>query len=87
MSEFIQAHNVSILLYHIVCPEKYRRVVINEEVDKTIKETCEETGIFGGIPAVLRSNVSSHLKLSFSSIGRAFLLSWLDDSSLASSRL
>jgi REP element-mobilizing transposase RayT len=28
-------------MYHIVCPCKYRRVVINEEVDKTIKETCE----------------------------------------------
>jgi REP element-mobilizing transposase RayT len=43
MSEFIhKSHNVSILLYHIVCPAKYRRVVINEEVDKTIKETCEE---------------------------------------------
>ncbi|MDR2344389.1 MAG: IS200/IS605 family transposase [Spirochaetaceae bacterium] len=43
MSEFIRkSHNVSVLLYHIVCPEKYRRVVISEEVDKTIKETCEE---------------------------------------------
>jgi REP element-mobilizing transposase RayT len=30
------------LLYHIVCPAKYRRVVINEEVDKTLKEICEE---------------------------------------------
>jgi REP element-mobilizing transposase RayT len=25
-----------------VCPAKYRRVVINEAVDKTIQETCEE---------------------------------------------
>ena len=29
-------------MYHIVCPCKYRSVVISEEVDKTIKETCEE---------------------------------------------
>jgi REP element-mobilizing transposase RayT len=29
-------------MYHIVCPAKYRRVVISEEVDKTLKETCEE---------------------------------------------
>jgi REP element-mobilizing transposase RayT len=29
-------------MYHIVCPEKYRRVVISEEVDKTLRETCEE---------------------------------------------
>ena len=43
MSEFIhKSHSVSVLLYHIVCPVKYRRVVINEEVEKTIKEICEE---------------------------------------------
>ena len=43
MSEYIhKSHNVSVLLYHIVCPAKYRRVVINELVDKTIQETCEE---------------------------------------------
>ena len=43
MSEYIhKSHNVSVLMYHIVCPCKYRRVVISEEVDKTIKETCEE---------------------------------------------
>ena len=43
MSEFIhKSHNVSVLLYHIVCPAKYRRVVINEAVDKTIQETCQE---------------------------------------------
>ncbi|MDR1307596.1 MAG: IS200/IS605 family transposase, partial [Treponema sp.] len=30
MSEFLhKSHNVSVLLYHIVCPAKYRRVVIN----------------------------------------------------------
>jgi REP element-mobilizing transposase RayT len=40
MSEFIhKPHNVSVLLYHIVCPAEYRRVVINEEADKTIKGT------------------------------------------------
>ncbi len=43
MSEFIhKSHNVSVLLYHIVCPAKYRRLVINDSVDKTIHETCEE---------------------------------------------
>ena len=29
-------------MYHFVCPAKYRRVVISEEVDKVIKETCIE---------------------------------------------
>ena len=42
MSEYIhKSHNVSVLLYHIVCPTKYSRVVINIEVEKTIKETCD----------------------------------------------
>ena len=43
MSEAIRkSHNVSVLMYHFVCPAKYRRVVIDEEVDKVIKETCKE---------------------------------------------
>ena len=27
-------------MYHIVCPAKYRRTVITEEVDKTLKKIC-----------------------------------------------
>ena len=37
-----KSHNVSVLLYHFVCPAKYRRVVFSEEVDKTLKEICIE---------------------------------------------
>jgi putative transposase len=33
-------HNVSILLYHIVCPAKYRRIVFSEEVDQVLKVVC-----------------------------------------------
>ncbi len=34
-SEYIhKSHNVSVLLYHFVCPAKYRRVVFIEGVDK-----------------------------------------------------
>lgn len=33
-------HNVSVLLYHAVCPAKYRRVVFDEPVDAVLKETC-----------------------------------------------
>ena len=33
-----KSHNVSVLLYHFVCPAKYRRVVFSEDVDKTMKE-------------------------------------------------
>lgn len=43
MSKYIhKSHNVSLLLYHIVCPAKYRRVVFTEEVDQKLKETCLE---------------------------------------------
>ncbi|MCX6765116.1 MAG: IS200/IS605 family transposase [Candidatus Nealsonbacteria bacterium] len=43
MSEYNHKnHNVSVLLYHIVCPAKYRRVVFSEEVDKTLKDICIE---------------------------------------------
>ena len=37
-----KSHNVSVLLYHYVCPAKYRRVVFSEAVDNTLKETCIE---------------------------------------------
>ena len=43
MSESIhKSHNVSNLMYHFAFPAKYRRVVIDENVDKIIKETCVE---------------------------------------------
>jgi REP element-mobilizing transposase RayT len=42
-SEYIhKSHNVSILLYHYVCPAKYRKVVISKAVDMTMKEICLE---------------------------------------------
>lgn len=41
MSEHIhKSHNVSLLLYHLVCPTKYRRVVITDEVDTELKGIC-----------------------------------------------
>ena len=43
MSEFIhKSHNVSVLLYHFVCPAKYRRIVFNEAVDQGLKDICLE---------------------------------------------
>ena len=43
MSIYIhKSHNVSVLMYHIVCPAKYRNVVFSEEVDQTLKEVCLE---------------------------------------------
>ena len=43
MSETLRkSHNVSILIYHFVCPAKYRRIVFGEEVEKVLRETCLE---------------------------------------------
>jgi REP element-mobilizing transposase RayT len=43
LSEYIhKSHNVSVLLYHFVCPAKYRKIVFSEKVDKSIKEISEE---------------------------------------------
>ena len=43
MSLYIhKSHNVSVLLYHIVCPAKYRKIVLSNEVDNAIKKICIE---------------------------------------------
>ena len=43
MSEYIhKSHNVSVLLYHLVCPTKYRRAVLTEKVDVELKKICKE---------------------------------------------
>ncbi len=43
MSEFIhKSHNTSVLLYHYVCPAKYRRVIFDSSVDDILVQTCEE---------------------------------------------
>ena len=41
MSQLLhKEHNVSVLLYHFVCPTKYRRVVVGPEVDQVLREVC-----------------------------------------------
>ena len=43
MSEYIhKSHNVSVLLYHYVCPAKYRKVIFTDEADSALREVCEE---------------------------------------------
>ena len=37
-----KSHNVSVLVYHIVFPCKYRRAVLASGVDEAIKEICLE---------------------------------------------
>jgi len=43
VSEYIhKSHSVSVLLYHFVCPAKYRRLVFSINVEESLKEICIE---------------------------------------------
>ena len=43
MSDYLhKSHNVTVLMYHLVFPAKYRRTVIDEQVDVVLKAVCEE---------------------------------------------
>lgn len=56
MSEHIvKRHNKTLLLYHIVCPAKYRKKVFSECVEKTLKEVC--------------TNISERYEVKFLEIG------------------
>ncbi|MBU6431639.1 IS200/IS605 family transposase [Patescibacteria group bacterium] len=41
----IKSHNKNLLVFHLVCPVKYRRKVFTEENQKTLKSICLELGI------------------------------------------
>ena len=48
MSYYIhKSHNVTVLMYHLVFPAKYRRAVFDERIDTVLKEVC---GDFGALP-------------------------------------
>ncbi|NHB97021.1 IS200/IS605 family transposase [Photorhabdus stackebrandtii] len=43
MSEYLhKSHNVTILMYHLVLPGKYRKVVFDLQVDEELKDICLE---------------------------------------------
>ena len=37
-----KSHNVSVLLYHLVCVAKYRNPIFNKQADNTLKTICLE---------------------------------------------
>ena len=45
MEHIHKRHNVSLLIYHIVCPAKFRREIFSEGVSSTLKKTCLELGL------------------------------------------
>ncbi len=43
MSEYIhKSHTVTVLLYHLVFPAKYRRAVFDKGVDRVLSDICQE---------------------------------------------
>ena len=45
MSRYIRkSHNVTVLLYHLVFPAKYRRVIFDANVDSELARSCIEIG-------------------------------------------
>lgn len=43
MSQYLhKSHNVSVLLYHLVFPAKYRRAVFDKGVDRALTDVCLE---------------------------------------------
>ncbi|NOZ52644.1 MAG: IS200/IS605 family transposase [Gammaproteobacteria bacterium] len=43
MNKYIhKSHNITVLIYHLVFPAKYRQAVFDEHVDKVLKDICLE---------------------------------------------
>jgi len=43
VSKYIhKSHNVTVLIFHIVCPAKYRKVIFDSKVDEELRAICLE---------------------------------------------
>ena len=43
MSEYVhKSHNVTVLMYHLVFPAKYRRAIFDEKIDTELRNVCLE---------------------------------------------
>ena len=45
MEHIHKRHSVSLILYHLVCPVKFRREIFSEGISTTLKQTCVELGL------------------------------------------
>jgi REP element-mobilizing transposase RayT len=62
VSEYIhKSHNFTVLLYHLVFPAKYRRVVFDEKVDGVLKDVCLEIAERYGVKFLEIGTVKDHI--------------------------
>ena len=63
-----KAHNVSVLLYHYVCPAKYRRVIFDGSVEEVLVQTCKEISKRYEINIVEIGTVGDHVHFLIQSV-------------------
>ena len=69
MSEHIfKSHNKSLLLYHLVCPAKYRKKVFSKSVEFTLKSVCQEIEIAHEIFFIEIGNDENHIHFLIQSV-------------------
>lgn len=69
MSEhIIKSHNKSLLLYHLVCPAKYRKKVFTESVEVTLREVCEHIELCHEIIFIEIGNDNDHVHFLIQSV-------------------
>ena len=62
MSQYIhKSHNVTVLIYHLVFPAKYRRAVFDEHVDNALAEICLEIENWYGIKSLETGTDKDHI--------------------------
>jgi putative transposase len=71
MSEHIlKSHNKSLLLYHLVCPAKYRRRVFTESVESTLRDVCVQIETCHEIVFIEIGNDEDHIHFLIQSVPR-----------------
>ncbi|PQB03055.1 IS200/IS605 family transposase [Polaribacter filamentus] len=69
MSEHIyKGHNKSLILYHFVCPVKYRRTVFTSDISKTFKEVCLQIELRYDVQFLIQSVPTNSPKKTISAI-------------------
>ena len=45
VSHIVKSHNKTLLIFHLVCPIKYRRKIFTPDIENSLKTVCLELGI------------------------------------------